>query len=53
LREWNAININNKAQLKEIWQHVYYNIIVINYFLNNFVFPRHTKQFQVKLQASG
>lgn len=53
LRDWNAINVDDKAQLKEIWQHVRYNVIVIDYFLNNFVFPRHAKQFQVKLQGSG
>jgi hypothetical protein len=53
LREWNAINVDDEAQLKEIWQHVRYNVVVIDYFLNNFVFPRHAKQFQVKLQASG
>jgi hypothetical protein len=28
-------------------------MVVIDYFLNNFVFPRHAKQFQLKLQASG
>ena len=53
LREWNAINVDDEAQMKEIWRHVRYNVVVIDYFLNNFVFPRHAKQFQVKLQASG
>jgi Protein of unknown function (DUF3645) len=53
LREWNAVNVDDEAQLKEIWQHVRYSVVVIDYFFNNFVFPRHAKQFQVKLQASG
>jgi hypothetical protein len=53
LREWNAINVDDEAQLKEIWQHIRYNVVVIDYFLNTFVFPRHAKQFKVKLQASG
>ncbi|RDL37029.1 Uncharacterized protein BP5553_04462 [Venustampulla echinocandica] len=53
LREWNAINIDDEAQLREIWQHVHYNVAAIDYFLNCFVFPRHAKQFQMKLQASG
>jgi hypothetical protein len=53
LREWNAVNVDDEDQLKEIWQHVRYSVVVIDYFLNNFVFPRHAKQFQVKLQASG
>lgn len=53
LREWNAINVDDEAQLGEIWLHVRYNITVIDYFLNNFVFPKHAKQFRMKLQASG
>ncbi|KAL2063392.1 hypothetical protein VTL71DRAFT_5197 [Oculimacula yallundae] len=53
LREWNAINVDDEIQLAEILSHLRYNTIVIDYFLNNFVFPRHAKQFQVKLQASG
>lgn len=53
LREWNAINVDDEAQLMEIWHHVRYNVMVIDYFLNNFVFPKHAKQFHTKLQASG
>lgn len=53
LREWNAINVDDETQLGEIWQHVRYNVTVVDYFLNNFVFPRHAKQFRMKLQASG
>ena len=53
LREWKAINVDDEAQLVEIWQHVRYNVAVIDYFLNQLVFPKHAKQFQVKLQASG
>ncbi|KUJ24466.1 uncharacterized protein LY89DRAFT_663197 [Mollisia scopiformis] len=53
LREWSAINVDDDAQLKEVWQHLRYNVVVVDYFLNNFVFPKHAKQFQVKLQASG
>lgn len=53
LREWNAINIDDEVQLMEIWQNMRYNMMVIDYFLNNFVFPKHAKQFQMKLQASG
>lgn len=53
LRDWNAINVDDEAQVKEIWQYIRYDIAVIDYFLNNFVFPRHAKQFQMKLQASG
>ena len=53
LREWNIINVDDEAQLTEIWQHIRYSIVVIDYFLNHFVFPKHAKQFQVKLQASA
>jgi hypothetical protein len=30
-----------------------FQVIAIDYFTNNFVFPRHAKQFELKLQASG
>ena len=53
LRDWNAINVDDETQLMELWQYVRYNTTVIEYFLNNFVFPKHAKQFQTKLQASG
>ncbi|PVH75301.1 hypothetical protein DL98DRAFT_562460 [Cadophora sp. DSE1049] len=53
LREWTAINLDDKGQLEEILRHVRHSIDVIDYFLNSFVFPRHAKQFEVKLQASG
>ena len=53
LRDWSAVNVDDEIQLTEIWQCVRYNTVVIDYFLNNFVFPKHAKQFNVKLQASG
>ncbi|KAK6495019.1 hypothetical protein TWF481_003047 [Arthrobotrys musiformis] len=53
LKEWNSINVDDEVQLIEIWDHVRYNVVVIDHFLNNFVFPRHAKQFLTKLQASG
>ncbi|KAK6347384.1 hypothetical protein TWF718_005223 [Orbilia javanica] len=53
LREWNSINVDDEVQLTEIWGHVRYNVVVIDHYLNNFVFPRHAKQFLTKLQASG
>ncbi|KAI9684828.1 MAG: hypothetical protein M1829_000203 [Trizodia sp. TS-e1964] len=53
LKDWNAINLSDELQLKELWQHLRFNTLAINYFLNNFVFPKHAKQFEVKLQASG
>lgn len=53
LRDWASINVDDEGQLVEIWRHIRYRTIVIDYFLNTFVFPRHAKQFQMKLQASG
>ncbi|MCJ1350906.1 MAG: hypothetical protein MMC33_000887 [Icmadophila ericetorum] len=53
LREWNVINIDDEVQLAEIWRHIRHNVVVIDYFLNNFVFPKHAKQFRKKMQASG
>lgn len=53
LREWNTINVDDEAQLAEIWKHIRYNVITIDYFLNKFVFPEHAKQFSMKIQASG
>jgi hypothetical protein len=53
LRQWNAINVDDEAQLHEIWTHLRGVVMVIEYFLNNLVFPRYAKQFHMKLQASG
>ncbi|KAF4425149.1 hypothetical protein FACUT_10088 [Fusarium acutatum] len=53
LKAWNSINVDDEMQLREIWKVVRYNEVGIDYFLNNFVFPRHAKQFEVKLQANG
>lgn len=53
LRSWNAINLDDEFQTQELWKHLRYSMVVIDYYLNNFVFPRHAKQFQRKLQASG
>lgn len=53
LRFWNAINLDDESQTQELWKHLRYSMVVIDYYLNSFVFPRHAKQFQRKLQASG
>ncbi|XEU95815.1 hypothetical protein FSHL1_001100 [Fusarium sambucinum] len=53
LKAWNSINVDDEMQLWEIWKTVRYNGVVVDYFLNNFVFPRHAKQFEVKLQSNG
>ena len=53
VRAWNTINVEDDTQVREIWKAVRYRVVVIDYFLNNFVFPQHAKQFRVKLQSSG
>jgi hypothetical protein len=53
VRAWNTINIEDDAQVYDIWKAVRYRVVVVDYFLNNFVFPQHAKQFRVKLQSSG
>lgn len=53
LRDWNLININDDMQMTALCRVLQHNMTVINYFLNNFVFPRHAKQFSTKIQASG
>lgn len=53
LKAWNTINVEDDDQVHEIWMAVRYQVVVIDYFLNNLVFPRHAKQFKVKLQSSG
>ncbi|PWY75305.1 hypothetical protein BO94DRAFT_578003 [Aspergillus sclerotioniger CBS 115572] len=53
LRQWNLINADDDAQLRQMWSHLRYELVVINDYLNDFVFPVHARQFQHKLQASG
>jgi hypothetical protein len=53
LREWSSINVDDEFQLRKIWTHLRLDMNVIDYYLNHFVFPRHAKQFDIKLQASG
>jgi hypothetical protein len=53
LKDWKAINVDDEGQMIEILFHLRDSMIVIDYYLNNFVFPRHAKQFEMKLQTSG
>lgn len=53
LRHWNMVNIDDEGQTEELWQCLRSNRIVINHYLNHFVFPIHAKQFEIKLQASA
>ncbi|RYP67972.1 hypothetical protein DL769_005619 [Monosporascus sp. CRB-8-3] len=53
LRDWHSINVDDGQQLHQIWQLVRYKVVVIDYYMNKFVFPQHAKQFKVKLQSNG
>lgn len=53
VRTWAAINVDDEAQRKELWDHLRYNMVVIDCFLNNFVFPYHAKTFERKLVSSA
>ncbi|KAK7937284.1 uncharacterized protein PG986_014152 [Apiospora aurea] len=53
LRDWQSLNVDDPQQLSQIWACVRYRVAVIDYYLNTFVFPRHAKQFKVKIQSNG
>lgn len=53
LRHWNVINADDFGQVEELHKHLGFDRTVVNHFMNTFVFPRHAKQFRVKLQLSG
>lgn len=53
LRNWSLININNDNQMDQLWDHVRFDRNILNYYMDNFVFPVYAKQFAMKLQSSG
>jgi len=53
LHHWNVINSDDHDQVEELWRHLRTNSIVLDHYMNHFVFPAHAKQFDIKLQASG
>ncbi|PHH81296.1 hypothetical protein CDD82_1095 [Ophiocordyceps australis] len=53
LRQWNLVNVDDSGQVEELWHHLRLNKSVLDHFMNHFVFPRHAKQFNIKLQSSG
>jgi hypothetical protein len=53
LRSWNAINVDDELQCKQLWKPLRQQMTVIDYFLNHFVFPRHAKTFERKIVSSG
>ncbi|KAJ3565847.1 hypothetical protein NPX13_g7345 [Xylaria arbuscula] len=53
LHHWNTVNVDDAGQTEEMWQHLRLNRIVVNHYMNHFVFPAHARQFDIKLQASA
>ncbi|KAI4090472.1 MAG: hypothetical protein LQ344_004696 [Seirophora lacunosa] len=53
LRSWGSINVDDETQCIGLWNHLRLQMTVVNFFLNNFVFPRHAKTFDQKLVSSG
>ncbi|KPM34431.1 hypothetical protein AK830_g12142 [Neonectria ditissima] len=53
LEHWNLLKTDDETQIEELWSYLRLDTSMLNYFLNNFAFPAHAKQFGVKLQASG
>ena len=53
LRHWNSINLEDTGQLNDLWMHCRYNMVIINHYLNNFVFPRYAKVFERSLRQSA
>ncbi|CAM4909258.1 unnamed protein product [Rotaria socialis] len=54
IKQWNGVNLQDYHQLTVfLFPTFRHNMMVINYFLNHFVFPREAKQFPFKLVASA
>ena len=54
IRQWNGVNLNDYQQrTQHLFPILRYNMLIINYFLDHFVFPREAKQFPHKLIGSA
>ncbi len=53
VRTWAAVNVDDEIQRRDLWDHLRYNMVVIDCFLNHFVFPYHAKTFERKLVSSA
>ncbi|KAM0229983.1 hypothetical protein ACHAPO_009535 [Fusarium lateritium] len=53
LEHWHLLEMDNEAQVTMLWRHLRFEKHVINHFMNNFAFPQHAKQFELKFQASA
>ena len=54
VQRWKSINLKDAQQrTNQLFPALRYNVLVVNYFLNHFVFPREAKQFPKKLVGSA
>jgi hypothetical protein len=54
IQNWKSVNIKDYQQRTEyLFPTLRQNMLVVNYYLNHFVFPREAKQFPHKLVASA
>lgn len=54
IKEWKGVNLKDYQQITQyLFPTFRYNMSVINYFLNRFVFPHEAKQFPNKLVSSA
>ncbi|CAF3249897.1 unnamed protein product [Rotaria sp. Silwood2] len=54
IKQWKGVNLKDyQQQTQDIFSTLRYNMLVVNYFLNHFVFPREAKQFPHKLVSSA
>ena len=48
-----VFSVDDDTQCTQLWGHLRQQITVVNYFLNQHVFPRHSRVFERKLVSSG
>ncbi|PNP48136.1 hypothetical protein TGAMA5MH_00793 [Trichoderma gamsii] len=53
LQHWNFINLDDESQMRLLWELLCRTQVCTDYYMNNFVFPPHARQFAIKLQASA
>jgi hypothetical protein len=54
IQQWRGVNLKDyQQQTQLLFPTLRYNMLVVNYFLNYFVFPREAKQFPHKLVSSA
>ncbi|XP_065673543.1 uncharacterized protein LOC124806063 isoform X2 [Hydra vulgaris] len=53
LRELNGVNLDNIEQKKKLYSLLSYSMSVVNFWLNQVVYPREAKQFPTKISTSA